>query len=95
MSHQAGKGKANFQELGLENFQEGEDDFRKSSRKLLFYMDYLLITDFQKFFVYKEFPRKLYIFFFVLLHFSFFKFLYTSDILCCYPSENSFHVSPF
>ena len=58
-------------------------------------MDYLLITDFQKFFVYKEFPLKLYIFFFVLLYFSFFKFLYTSDILCCYPSENSFHVSPF
>ena len=64
MSHQAGKGKANFQEPGLGNFQEGEDDFRKSSRKLLFYMDHLLITDFQKFFVYNEFPLKLYIFFF-------------------------------
>ena len=48
LSHQAGKGKANFQQSGLGNFQEGEDDFRKSSRKLLFYMDYLSINDFQK-----------------------------------------------
>ena len=92
MSHQAGKGKANFQEPGLANFQEGEDDFRKSSRKLLFYTDYLLIPDFQNFFVYNEFPLKLYNF---LSFFSFFKFLYTSDILWYYPSENSFHVSPF
>ena len=60
LSHQAGKGKANFQEPGLANFQEGEDDFRKSSRKLLFYTDYLLIPDFQNFFVYNEFPLKLY-----------------------------------
>ena len=95
LSHQAGKGKANFQEPGLGNFQEEEDDFRKLSRKLLFYMDYLLITDFQKFFLYNEFPLKLYNFFFILLYFSFFKCLHTSDILCYCPSENSFHVSPF
>ena len=30
---------------------EGGDDFRKSSRKLLFYMDYILTNNFQKFFV--------------------------------------------
>ena len=96
MSYQAGKAKANFQEPGLGHFQEGEDDFRKSSRKLLFCMDYLLITDFQKIFVYNEFLLKLYnFFFFILLYFSFFKFLYTSGILCYYPSENSFHVSPY
>ena len=88
MSHQAGKRKANFQEPGLGNFQEGEDDFRKSSRKLLFYMDYLLINDFQKIFIYNEFPLKLYYFFF---HSA----VLSSDILCYYPLENSFHVSPF
>ena len=95
MSHQAVKEKANFQEPGLGNFQEGEDDYRKSSRKLLFYMDYLLITDFQNIFVYNEFPLKLHNFFFILLYFSFFKFLYTSEILSYYLSENSFHVCPF
>ena len=58
MSNQAGKGKVNLQEQGLGNFQEREDDFIKSSRKLLFYTDYLLITDFQKNFVYNEFPLK-------------------------------------
>ena len=74
LSHQASKGKVNFQELGLENVQEGEDDFRKSSRKLLFYMDYLLITDFQKFFVYNEFPLKLCNFFLFCCTFPFLRF---------------------
>ena len=59
LSHQAGKGKANFQEPGLGIFQEGEDDFRKSGRKLLCSMDCLLIIDFQKSFVCNKFPLKL------------------------------------
>ena len=74
LSHQAGKGKANFQEPGLRNFQEAEDDFRKSIRKLLFYIGYLLITDFHKFFVYNEFPLKLYNFFSFCCTFPFLSF---------------------
>ena len=95
LSHQAGKRKANFQEPGLGNFQEGDDDLSNSSRKLPLYMDYLLITDFQNIFVCNEFPVKLYNFFSILLYFSFFKFIYISDILCYYPSEDIFLVSPF
>ena len=58
LSHQAVKGKVNFQEQGLVNFQEGEDDFRKPSKNLLFCMNYVLIFDLQNFFVYKEFLLK-------------------------------------
>ena len=53
------RGKLIFKSQGCETFSTGGNDFRKSSRELLFYMDYLLITDFQKIFMYNEFPLKL------------------------------------